>query len=169
MQMVDRVAPNPSDYDDIETVESLLAMQKRALRRPWRPSLRTRHPKPSEPAAEFPPVRSSIAAFQRAIQDGRITETEFHEFDPAEVMRVFLVPAGDAALALQFPSSKAEDRPVKKTQVAAARAWLAATYSDGIPAGITNKMLALTYREATKAPMSERTMRRARQPTADEP
>jgi hypothetical protein len=31
--------------------------------------------------------------FRQAIKDGRLTETEFHLFDAAEAIRVFLVPA----------------------------------------------------------------------------
>lgn len=50
------------------------------------------------------------------------------------------------------------------TMRAAAQRWLADTYANGIPAGVTNKMLAERYRKETGGPMSARTISRARQP-----
>jgi hypothetical protein len=99
LAMVERVAPRPGAGPDgeIETVDSLLLAQRRALREPWRPSLRARNPRPPDPAANFPPVVGSEEAFERifrqAINDGRLTETKFHMFDAAEAMRVLRVPA----------------------------------------------------------------------------
>jgi hypothetical protein len=48
----------------------------------------------------------------------------------------------------------------------AAYKFVMATYPNGIPAGKTNKALAAEYRDLTKGPMSERTMRRALKPPA---
>jgi hypothetical protein len=44
----------------------------------------------------------------------------------------------------------------------AARAFIARAYPNGIPAGKTNKLISGEYTKDTKAPMSERTVRRAR-------
>ena len=54
-------------------------------------------------------------------------------------------------------------RTAADTMPAAARRWLTEAYPNGIPPGVTNKMLANEYRRSRNdAPMSERTMRRAR-------
>jgi hypothetical protein len=50
----------------------------------------------------------------------------------------------------------------KQTMEAAARAYIARAYPKGIPAGKANKMIAAEYTNDIKAPMSERTVRRAR-------
>jgi hypothetical protein len=72
------------------------------------------------------------------------------------------------ALAVPGPTSGANApeamRPArrKQTMVAAASEYIATTYATGIPAGKTDKMLAVEYTRSTGARMSERTMRRAR-------
>jgi hypothetical protein len=50
----------------------------------------------------------------------------------------------------------------KQTMEAAAREFIVATYPNGIPAGKTNKMISAEYTNETHAPMSARTVRRAR-------
>jgi hypothetical protein len=73
-----------------------------------------------------------------------------------------------AAAALEPQAANAAPRAAKRpngskqTMEAAAREYIAATYPNGIPAGKTDKMIAAEYTTSTRAPMSERTVRRAR-------
>jgi hypothetical protein len=52
----------------------------------------------------------------------------------------------------------------RRTLQEAAGDYIAKQHPDGVPPGITNKMLAEAYRGEKRTPMSERTMRRARKP-----
>jgi hypothetical protein len=50
----------------------------------------------------------------------------------------------------------------KQTKIVAARAFIAEKYPKGIPAGVTDKMIASQYGKEKQAQISERTIRRAR-------
>ncbi len=53
-------------------------------------------------------------------------------------------------------------RPLRPpTKIEAFRAWVARQYPEGVPAGITRKMLAQEFKRDTKVGIDERTIRRA--------
>ena len=60
------------------------------------------------------------------------------------------------------PGTEPGHPAAKQTMEQAARAFIARAYPNGIPAGKTNKLISGEYTKDTKAPMSERTVRRAR-------
>jgi hypothetical protein len=72
---------------------------------------------------------------------------------------------GGGSRYLAVPAANSEGIPdAEGPIIAAARQHLATTYPNGVPAGVTNKMLAAEYRQSKGAPISDRTMRRARKP-----
>jgi hypothetical protein len=137
-RMVQLVGPTDNDDDNMLTVERLLEDQRKARRPPlyrWPRTIRPIHGPgfvmfPSRPgkvygpefAEMFPPPTGSIEAFQRAVANGQVIESEFHMFDLAELMRLF--PAGNggadadgpdppkAELRRQFPPIEAEQPPI---------------------------------------------------------
>ena len=115
LTMVARVAPRDEGNGDAETVESLLAAQRAALRRSWRPTLQTLHPLTPDPAAGFPPIRGSIEEFQYPINVGLLRPNDDHLFDAEEVRRNFpMLPASSGrrwlpiAHAIQILSERRE-------------------------------------------------------------
>jgi hypothetical protein len=114
LRVVGLVAPKDGDDDDTLTVEGLLQAQKKALRPSWYKWSRTDRtvrgagfvmyqPRsgevcgPSFLTEMLPKPFGSIAGFERAVAKGQVTESEFHTFDPAEMMRVFPSPDRIAA------------------------------------------------------------------------
>jgi hypothetical protein len=76
----------------------------RAANPPMRPSVAARYPK-VDSDGNYPPVYGTVAEFQRAVDDGLLTQPEPGLFDAAQVMRVFPAPADRIAAQTAAPNA----------------------------------------------------------------
>jgi hypothetical protein len=132
LRVVLLVGPKDGDDDDTLTVERLLKAQKKAVRSSWYKEPRTgrtvRGPGfvmfssragedygPSFLAEMLPWPVGSIKGFERAVAKGQVTESEFHTFDPAQMMREFPAPDRNAAETVESSAKTLLADPDAKT------------------------------------------------------